>query len=381
MNKRILSVLFAMLLVFQGTVFADNSKSDAKKEDGTYDVPVYLKHFDKDRESMGNPALRKIARVKVENGEATYKIYASMMPFGNAEGGVEKLYIYNTNDKKAVPAISKTDFTKDTVTASKENADIEEMNSITTNKIVTDEKTGEKSKKKVTKDYPFVDSYTFKKEAGAKEVYVAVFVPAMGTEQKGILVFDWDKAKKVEEKQANPATDKKLKVKDVSEKHWAYTAVNFVMQKGYFKGGSDGNFMPNDAITGGQFLTVLGRIADVNVNDYKESEDEIYYAPYVKWAKENKLYHIESENFMPNKALTREEMAYIMDKFIVLTDKKLEEVVFTGFNDEDIISSWALDSVKAIAKKGVIKGSDGKFNPKDSFTRAEVAQVLFNIYK
>ena len=34
------------------------------------------------------------------------------------------------------------------------------------------------------------------------------------------------------------------------------------------------------------------------------------------------------------------------------------------FTDEDKISSWALEHVLYMAKKGIIKGSDGKFMPK-----------------
>ncbi len=404
MNKKMLSILFAVLLVFQGTVFADAGS----KEDGTYNIPVRLWNFHSDMPSMGDAALRKTAKVELKDGQATYTIYTSQLVFGkqNMEGRVTDFFVYDCNDKEKVKKLTKNDTAKNTEKAVETSVDLGEMNTVG----------------KIKKEVPFDTSFTFIKKAPLQnEVYVAVWVDAMDIisggqkedgsyekgagEQKATLQFDWDKAEKVADKnEAEPQTDtkdntqevkdsatetttvEKLEVKDVPQNNWAYPAVNFVMQKGYFKGGSDGNFMPDDSITRGQFLTVLGRIADVDkakfagmsYSDVKESE---YYAPYVKWSKENALCHIDGDQFMPNQALTREEMAYIMDKFIALTDKKLDDATFTGFNDDAQISDWAKDSVMNIAKKGVIKGSDGKFDPKGKFTRAQVAQVLYNIYK
>lgn len=339
-----------MLLVFSLVLSTVAFAKPVDRANGIYEVPVYLKHFYENRPSMGDVGLRKIAKAVVENGKVTYTIYTSEISFSGLKGGVDRFYVYKTDkDSKKTEAKRVGDRVYDV---------------------------------NVVKDgtHEYITNYTFVREAlDEKEIVVSFFVKAMGNEPKAKLVFDWTKAKRdlIAEK-----------AKDLSPKHWATPAVKFVLNSGYFQGYPDGTYKPENSITRGQFLTVIARIMKVDESKfsgpcmYEDVEEGKYYTPYIKWAKKNKLFHEEGGNkFMPNKPLSREEMAYIMDKYLILSGAELEDVEFKGFDDEADVSDWAKESLNNIAKKGVVRGSNGKFDPKDTFSRAEVAQVLYNINK
>ncbi len=187
--------------------------------------------------------------------------------------------------------------------------------------------------------------------------------------------FNWNKAGKVS----------LVKPKDMTDSDWAFLPVVHNMTIGNFNGNENGDFMPKMAITRGQFATVLGRIgrADTKlytVPNYSDVPSDKYYAPYTNWAKENNLFHLEDlDKFLPERDLTREEMAYILYQYIKMKGIELEDVQFAGFEDEAEISDWAKEAVIYLAKKGVIKGSNGKFDPKATFTREQVAQILYNL--
>ena len=173
------------------------------------------------------------------------------------------------------------------------------------------------------------------------------------------------------------------------EGHWAKEAIKYVVNKGYFQGVSDREFAPNKGITRGQFVTVLGRMLNIDKtsfksNNFKDVKTDSYYAPYVAWAESVGITKGRGNgSFDPDKAITREEMAVMMVKFLKVSGKKLN-VKGTGgaFKDDVNIESWAKEAVVEMAKLGLVKGmEDGSFSPKTQFTRAQVAQILYNIDK
>lgn len=83
----------------------------------------------------------------------------------------------------------------------------------------------------------------------------------------------------------------------------------------------------------------------------------------------------------PNGRITREEMVTMLIKaYEVMTSKKLDVYTGSKFNDMNQVSSWAVNYVNASVELGIINGrSDNKFAPKGTATRAEAAQVIYNL--
>ncbi|WP_077075555.1 S-layer homology domain-containing protein [Aedoeadaptatus urinae] len=167
--------------------------------------------------------------------------------------------------------------------------------------------------------------------------------------------------------------------------HWAKESINYVVSKGYFKGVGGNRFAPEQSITRADFVTVLGRMAGIDqskfTNNVFKDVDGGYYAAYVNWASKNGIVQgIGNGKFDPKRPITREEMAVVMDKFLQVTNKKLSEKESKNFTDEGTIAPWAKEAVQHMTKLGIVKGmDDGAFRPKSGFTRAQVAQVLYNM--
>jgi|GEM_PF-3986742 len=79
--------------------------------------------------------------------------------------------------------------------------------------------------------------------------------------------------------------------------------------------------------------------------------------------------------FMPEKSLTRAEMATILNR--VLTQKAVST---TASDYPDTRSHWAQEAIRTAGEQGWMRGyPSGNFEPQRSMTRAEFAQVLFNV--
>ncbi|NYB76099.1 S-layer homology domain-containing protein [Sedimentibacter hydroxybenzoicus DSM 7310] len=110
---------------------------------------------------------------------------------------------------------------------------------------------------------------------------------------------------------------------------------------------------------------------------FEDVPRDIYYAPYVKWAAESGvILGVSASSFEPERAVTRQEMAAMMYRFmdhlgLSFTNDNNE------FTDDNLIDAWAKESIMQLKGMGIISGrADNKFDPYGVSTRAEVAAVL-----
>ncbi len=85
---------------------------------------------------------------------------------------------------------------------------------------------------------------------------------------------------------------------------------------------------------------------------------------------------VSASSFEPERAVTRQEMAAMMYRFM-----EHLELLFTNdnneFTDDNLIDAWAKESIMQLKGTGIISGrTDNKFDPYGVSTRAEVAAVL-----
>lgn len=94
-----------------------------------------------------------------------------------------------------------------------------------------------------------------------------------------------------------------------------------------------------------------------------------------------------TNNYRPDFKINREEMSVIIMRYFELRDHvRVAHNVSTGFDDEEEMSPWAVESIAYLTKKGVLKGyPDGDFRPKQEITREEaiaiISRVLNNRYR
>ncbi len=160
------------------------------------------------------------------------------------------------------------------------------------------------------------------------------------------------------------------KFTDVSSADWFIDNVNFVTSRELFGGTGNGKFDPNVPMTRAMFVTVLGRLANVDVSEYESGK---WYTPYMEWAVENGI--IGSADY-PDQPINREGAAFAFAKFAAVTGKGMPSKA-AKFTDVDDISQWALPAVSMMQATGIMQGDEeGAFNPSDSTTRAQVAAMI-----
>lgn len=190
-------------------------------------------------------------------------------------------------------------------------------------------------------------------------------------------------AKWITSEEANKSTVSDSSLYDDINGHWARYKIEAVTYSGLFNGVSDRMFGPEKTMTRAMVITVLGRLDKVELTGRTTTFTDVptgaYYEEYVAWGLENKIVSGTSETeFSPNKEITREEMAVMMANYIKYKgfEYELNELDFT---DSELISSWAVESVKILNDLGIMQGnSNGTYNPKKVATRAEIATIFFN---
>lgn len=120
---------------------------------------------------------------------------------------------------------------------------------------------------------------------------------------------------------ANVTAADELPFKDVGKKKWFYDEVKYVYDNGLMNGTSKTLFEPETSLTRAMFVTILGRLAKAEENDnYKKFTDikkASWYTGYVGWAVEQGIVDgYPDGTFLPDKALTREEMAACISRYI-----------------------------------------------------------------
>ena len=173
---------------------------------------------------------------------------------------------------------------------------------------------------------------------------------------------------------------------------WAEEFIKYSVEKGYFSGLTKTKFGPNNSVTRAMVVAVLGRYENAAKTEEKVEFSDVtgteYYAPYLKWAKDNKIVAgYEDGTFKPNKEITRAELASIMTRY--LRDYKKMEVKGEAptFSDDAKLPAWAKTDIYDCVKLGIIKGfkdtdkNDGSmfYDPTGFASRAQLATIFYNL--
>ena len=174
---------------------------------------------------------------------------------------------------------------------------------------------------------------------------------------------------------------------DISKAAWARDAINGLAKAGVINGKSDTEFAPNDTVTRAEFAKMLmgafGLASDAyttsSFNDVPTGE---WYFQFVESAYNLGIIQgTASGTFEPNALITRQDMAVMVARAAQIAGKDLAAVRdMLGFADGGRIASYAAEAVEQLVKAGAMSGkSDTEFAPLENATRAQAAQILFNL--
>jgi len=172
---------------------------------------------------------------------------------------------------------------------------------------------------------------------------------------------------------------------DVASAAWYYPFVRTVWENQLFFGTAPDTFSPQGNMTRAMFVQVLAHLEGVDLSTYRtqhgrfgDTSQDAWYFAAVQWAAEQGLAHgVGDNNFAPIRPITREEMAVMLNNYVINRSVVLPQGVAILFTDQDNISYWAVNGVRAIQTAGIISGyPDGSFLPQGTATRAEVATIF-----
>lgn len=179
----------------------------------------------------------------------------------------------------------------------------------------------------------------------------------------------------------------KVSFTDVGTTAWYADAVTFLSARSITSGTTATTFSPDATLTRGQFVTMLLRAYGVssvtNPTDNFTDAGNTYYTGYLASAKKLGITSGVGDNkFAPDNAITRQEMFTLLYNALKVLDKLPSGAsgkTLSSFTDSGSIASWATNAMTALVKAGTVTGSNGTLNPTGTTTRAEMAQVLYNL--
>ncbi|WP_339271322.1 S-layer homology domain-containing protein [Paenibacillus sp. FSL K6-1330] len=139
--------------------------------------------------------------------------------------------------------------------------------------------------------------------------------------------------------------------------HWAQTAIQDAIQRGYVDGYPDKRFLPNKQVTRAEFMKMAVSALDIEVASLSSGS---WYAPYVAAAESAGIYKAgDFGNSNLTERLTREEMAKLAVKALGYKNVEDKQWMYLASND------------------GIISGTaPGVISPTGTTTRAQAIAVI-----
>ena len=146
--------------------------------------------------------------------------------------------------------------------------------------------------------------------------------------------------------------------------NWYADAVKYVTDKGLMNGTDDNQFSPSASTTRGMLMTVLARYAGEDTTG-----GATWYEKGMNWAKAKGV----SDGTNPNANITREQLVTMLYRY---AGTPAANGSLSDFSDTASVSSYAVNAMQWAVENGIVNGSNGKLNPQNNATRAEVAAIL-----
>ncbi len=168
---------------------------------------------------------------------------------------------------------------------------------------------------------------------------------------------------------------------------WAKNEIEVMASKGLINGVGNNKFVPDAQITRADFITLLVRTLELkaefagNFNDVKTTD---YYYDAVGIARKLGIANgIGNNKFNPREPISRQDMATLTFRAlriakVINSDGIAKQPV--KYNDAKQIAPYAYESVAILLENKIIERKGSEFKPGEYITRAEMADIIYNIY-
>ena len=183
---------------------------------------------------------------------------------------------------------------------------------------------------------------------------------------------------------AGTTTCKATDFKDYDRTAWYAEAVSAAVDNGLLYGKSATVIDLNGDMTRAEMAAIINRsfgcYKSADVSQYKDVSKNKWYYKDVALAVQMGTYNGRSSSTMaPDAPISRQEAMTVVARALELDYDSYSKTDLSAFSDRSEISNWALPYVRAMVGADYIHGRGKVLAPLDNITRAEFAQIFYNI--
>lgn len=159
------------------------------------------------------------------------------------------------------------------------------------------------------------------------------------------------------------------------DQHWAKKEIMYLSDRNIIGGYPDGTFKPNEPITRSQAASMLIKALNIPLTEntsveFKDISKKSPYYQILATVNEKGILRGDNGYMRPGEKTSRAQMAAILRRsFDLPLDKQATFIDVTP-------AHWAYQDINGIAKQRIAGGSDGKYMPSNSVTRAQFSAFL-----
>ena len=183
---------------------------------------------------------------------------------------------------------------------------------------------------------------------------------------------------------ANTLNRKATDFRDFDRTAWYAEAISAAVDNGLLYGKSSTTLDPNGDMTRAEMAAIINRsfgcYKAADISQYKDVSKSKWYYKDVALAVQMGTYNGRSSSAMaPDAPISRQEAMTVVARALELDYDAYSKTDLSAFSDRDKISTWALPYVRAMVDADYIHGRGKVLAPLDNITRAEFAQIFYNI--
>ena len=172
--------------------------------------------------------------------------------------------------------------------------------------------------------------------------------------------------------------------RDFDKSAWYAEAVSAAVDNGLLYGKSSTMLDPNGDMTRAEMAAIINRsfgcYKAADISQYKDVTKSKWYYKDVAMAVQMGTYNGRSASSMaPDAPISRQEAMTVVARALELDYDSYSKTDLSAFSDRSEISNWAMPYVRAMVGADYIHGRGKVLAPLDNITRAEFAQIFYNI--
>ena len=163
---------------------------------------------------------------------------------------------------------------------------------------------------------------------------------------------------------------------------WYQAAMDFARDHGILVGDASGDMLPGNNAPRAQMAAMLVRVfgctVGKDITQFSDVDAAAWYYPELSTAAQMNIFSGCGDGTMgPDRSITRQEAMSVIARAFAVADGTAADIA--AFSDASAVSDWAVASVAGLVKAGIVSGDAGRLSPTAGITRAEIAQMLYEL--